>query len=219
MPDNCKHWQALIAEHALAPDQPIDASLDEHLSTCADCTATLAEFRATAEALAHTTGPVGSTVSSASVPAGLEHRIMTRLHDARREQRTRRTRRTVFAVVGTAAAAIALVVTVASVRDPAAPIRGDRVALAASDVRGDATLEPRPWGTQIHLTASGFTGGEQYNLWLERADGSHVPAGTFTGVAVTKITVTLASALPTADAIAIGISRPDGTLIVRTTLS
>lgn len=219
MPDNCKHWQALIAEHALAPDQPTDAALDAHLSTCAACTSTLAEFRATAAALAHTTEPMGTTMSSASVPAGLEHRIMTRLHDARSRQHKRRTRRIVFALVGAAAAAIALVVTLASVRNPEAPVRGDRVALAASDVRGDATLESRPWGTQIHLTASGFTAGQQYNLWLERADGSHVPAGTFTGVAVTKITVTLASALPTADAIAIGISRPDGTLIVRTTLN
>ena len=219
MPDNCKPWQALIAEHALAPDQPIDAALDAHLSTCTACASTLAEFRATVAALAHTTEAMSAQVSTASVPAGLEHRIMTRLHDALREQRTRRTRRTVFAVVGTAAAAIALIVTLASVRDPAAPARGDRVALVAIDVRGDATLEPRPWGTQIHLTASGFTAGQQYNLWLERADGSHVPAGTFTGVTATKITVTLASALPAADAIAIGISRPDGTLIVRTTLS
>ena len=219
MPDNCKHWQALTAEHALAPDHPIDAALDAHLSTCAECASTLAEFRATAAALAHATEPRATTMSSASVPAGLEHRIMTRLYDARREQRTRRTRRTVLALIGAAAAAIALVVTLASIRDPAAPVRGDRVTLAASDVRGDATLEPRAWGTEIHLTASGFTAGQQYNLWLERADGSHVPAGTFTGVTATKLTVTLASALPTADAIAIGISRPDGTLIVRTALS
>lgn len=76
----------------------------------------------------------------------------------------------------------------------------------------------RPWGTQIHLEGEGFAPGQQYNVWLE-ADDTHIPAGTFTGVANKRITVTLASALPQSQAVAIGISQSDGALIVRTPLT
>ena len=209
MPEiNCKHWQGLIAEHALTTPRPIDADLDAHLSTCADCTAVFAEFQATAAALAHATPAPGVSVSA---PAGLDTRIMRQLHQA---QQQRRTRRTVFAVCGTVAAAILLVVAVASIHDSTPPT-GDQIGLVADGIHGNATLETRPWGTQVHLTGTGFKPGQQYNLWLEQPDGTHVSAGTFTGVRNTKITVTLASALPAAEAVAIGIREPGGTLIVR----
>jgi hypothetical protein len=95
---------------------------------------------------------------------------------------------------------------------------GERVALSAAGVEGDATLEARAWGTQIQLAATGFIPGLHYTVWLERADGSHIAAGTFMGVRNRKLNVVLASALSSSEAIAIGISEPDGDLVVRAKL-
>ena len=93
------------------------------------------------------------------------------------------------------------------------------IALSNDIIHATAVLEQRAWGTHIRLEGQGFTPGQQYNVWLEQANGTHIPAGTFTGVAGTRITVTLASALPQAQATAIGVSQPDGTLIFRAPLT
>ncbi len=208
MPENCKHWQGIIAEQALTNPRPIDPDLDAHLFTCADCTTVFAEFEATVAALAQATPIPGVSLSA---PAGLDARIMRQLNQA---QHQRRTRRTVFALCGTVAAAVLLVITVASLGDSTRPTP-DQIALVAGGIDGNATLETRAWGTQIHLTGRGFKAGQQYNLWLEQPDGTHVSAGTFIGVRNTKITVSLASALPAVEAVAIGISEPGGAVIVR----
>ena len=85
-------------------------------------------------------------------------------------------------------------------------------------MQGDATLQGWAWGTQIHLSVTSATPGQRYNVWLERADGSRVGAGTFIGVRNRQITVVLASAVPSSEAVAIGISAPNGDLVVRTPL-
>ena len=216
MPDNCKHWQALLAEWALTDALQPDPELDSHLATCAECNETLDEFRATAKALSHSAGTSNSTsASSMSAPAGLDARILARVLHA---HHVRRLRRAAITIVAASAAAILLVVTISTVggSTPASPT--EQVALVAGDVHADATLQTRAWGTQIQLIATGFTPGQHYNVWLEQADGTHIPAGTFTGVRNTKVTVVLASALPSAEAVALGISEPGGNLVVRAPL-
>ncbi len=217
MPDNCKHWKDLIAEHALTARSPVDHDLDAHVMTCTECTATVAEFRGIAAALSHTAAGSKPTAPRAA-PSGLDERITARLHHARTKRRAARIA-VAFAIGGTVAAAVFLVLTFASIHTttPVTPI--EQVALVAGAVHGDAQLEPRAWGTQIHLAGTGFTPGQQYNLWLEKADGTHIPAGTFNGVRNTRITVTLASSLSAADAVAIGLSTPNGNLIVRVALN
>ena len=86
-------------------------------------------------------------------------------------------------------------------------------------VLATATLEARPWGTQIRLDAEGLAPGQVQNVWLERADGSRVPAGTFTAVEGRQVHVTLAAALGRVQARAVGISGPDGTTVVRAALA
>ena len=217
MPDNCKHWQALIAEHALTTDLPLDHDVDAHVLTCTDCAATVAEFRGIAAALSHTAA--GSKPNAPrAVPSGLDARIAARLHQARRKRRAVRIAVTV-AVGGTVAAAVFLALTFASIRTTTPVIPIEQVALVAGAVHGDAQLETRAWGTQIHLAGTGFTPGQQYNVWLEKADGTHIPAGTFNGVRNTRITVTLASSLSATDAVAIGLSTPNGNLIMRVPLN
>lgn len=211
MPDDCKQWHGHLAEHALRTAPTIDSEFDAHLSTCAECVATLAEFRVTATAMAHTT-PRSIPTSPTPAPPGLDARILEGLRQARY---VRRTRRAVTLIAGVAAASILLVVAVASLRSSTPSSPTDQLALIAGDVNGDATFQARAWGTQINLTGTGFTPGQHYNVWLEQASGTRISAGTFTGVSDTTITVVLASALSQPEAVAIGISHPDGTLVVR----
>ncbi len=213
MPDNCRHWQGLVAEHVLAsagrhgdvvPAMPDD--LAEHLADCAECQATITEFRATAEALAGTTAPpVARIVRPAS--SGLPDRIAARVEVARR----RRDRQRRLTEVAGVAAAVLLIVSVTVVRHhTSSGTSSERVTLDATEMRGDATLQAQPWGTQIHLAVSGFVPGQHYSVWLERSDGSRVGAGSFIGVRSSQISVSLSSALPSSEAVAIGISKSDG---------
>lgn len=217
MPDNCRHWQGLLAEHVLTTDvnHAMSPDLAEHLAGCADCRATADEFRSTAAALTGTTAP---TATPSAVPSSddLSTRITARVDG----ERHRRDRRRHFVAAVTAAAAVVLIaISIAIVRQSDSnPAFSERIALSGADVHGDAQLQARDWGTQIHLAVSGVTPGQRYNVWLERADGSRVGAGTFIGVRNQQIEVVLASALPSAEAIAIGISEPDGDLVVRTPL-
>ena len=118
-----------------------------------------------------------------------------------------------------AAAVLLIVASIVTVHqlEPTQP-SGERVALSANGMQGDATLQGWAWGTQIHLSVTSATPGQRYNVWLERADGSRVGAGTFIGVRNRQITVVLASAVPSSEAVAIGISAPNGDLVVRTPL-
>lgn len=221
MPDNCKHWQELLAEHALttgphrpATDMGMNDDLAAHLAGCVECQAAAAEFGSVAEAL-NCTGAINARSVATAAPAGLTARINTRIDERRRHDR--RARR--YAAVTVAAATILIVVSLLA-RQPSESndTREGRVALNAAEIQATATLQPSAWGTQIYVAGSGFTPGQPYNVWLEQADGTHVAAGTFTGVRNTQITVLLASALPAVEAVAIGISKPDGTLIVRALL-
>jgi hypothetical protein len=216
MPDNCRQWQGLLAEHILASGgrhghaaaMPVD--LAEHLVECADCQSVAAEFRATTEALAGTTAPPVAHVVG-PISRSLSDRIAAGVGLARR----RRDRRRRFAAVAGVAAALVLAVSVVVVQHhDASETVGERVALVATGVRGDATLQNWAWGTQIRLAASGFVPGRHYSVWLERADGTRVGAGSFIGIRNNQIQVSLSSALPSSEAVAIGISESDGGVVV-----
>lgn len=221
MPENCRHWQGLLAEHILGSRRrhdgdasPMPEDLAAHLAECRECQEAAAEFRATAEALAHTTAPPAEHPNPPSV--GLSDRISARLDLARR----RRDRHRRLGAVAAVAAAMLIVVSVAIVRHhDSTQTLGERVALDADGVHGDATLQAQAWGTQIHLAVTGFIPGQHYSVWLERSDGSRVGAGSFIGVRSTQISVSLSSALPSSEAVAIGISKSDsGGVVVRAPL-
>ena len=220
MPDNCEYWHGLIAEQALHPLGPAqEADVSAHLVTCSECRDLAGEFAITAAALAtaHPGAPAPS-IHDAPSPEHLYTQISTRIATERNRQR-RRTWST--GLLATAAAALITVfaINVATTTSSTSRTAAPHIALSNDTIDATAVLEQRAWGTQIRLEGQGFTPGQQYNVWLEQANGTHIPAGTFTGVANTRITVTLASALPQAEAIAIGVSQPDGTLIDRAPLT
>ena len=219
MPDNCEHWHGLIAERALHPLEPAtEGDVTAHLVTCTECRALADEFASTAAALA-TIRPAPTAPALPDAPSA-EH-LYTQISDRIATERNRQRRhRWPIAVIATAAAALITVFAInIATSTPTSRTAAPHIALANDTIDATAVLEQRAWGTQIQLEGQGFIPGQQYNVWLEQANGTHIAAGTFTGVANTRITVTLASALPRVQAIAIGVSQPDGTLIDRAPLT
>jgi anti-sigma-K factor RskA len=221
MPDDCEHWHRVIAERALRElDADTEFGVSTHLASCAESRDLAQEFGATAAALAHARPESRSFVADATdeaytpSPQRLYAEIAARLAAIR----SRRRRRTWAISVGAAAVLIGVFVMVFTTTR-STPEAAPDVVFATDAVNGDVALDARSWGTEIHLRGDGFTPGQQYNVWLERADGSRVGAGTFTGVTHRQVVVTLSSALAEGHAVAIGISQPDGTLVMRKSLT
>ena len=215
MPENCGYWHGVIAERALhGLDTETERGAAEHLNDCAEARALADEFAATAAALTHARR---ERVESASAPAAAPspERLYGLISSRLTASRIRKRRR--LLLIGVAAAVLTGTFAAAVTSSPTQTGSPD-VAIANDIVDGAVTFVSRSWGTEIHLQAAGFTPGQQYNVWMERADGSRVAAGTFTGITGARVRVTLASALARSHAVAIGISQPDGTLIIRTPL-
>lgn len=216
MPENCGYWHGVIAERTLhGLDTETERGAADHLKHCAEARALADEFAAAAAALSHARR---ERVESASAPAAapspdrLYGLISSRLTASRIRKRRR------LLLIGVAAAVLAGTFVAAAVTSSPTRTGSQEVAIANDIVDGTVTFVNRSWGTEIHLQAAGFTPGQQYNVWMERADGTRVAAGTFTGITGARVSVTLASALAESHAVAIGISQPDGTLIIRTSL-
>ncbi len=218
MPENCGYWHGVIAERALhGLDTETERGVSEHLYDCPEARALADEFAATAAALSHAR-PERVESTSAAAPAPSPERLYGQIATRLAASRTRKRRRAW--VMGAAAAAVLVgVLVTAAVTSSPTRTGSQQVAIANDVVDGAITFVNRSWGTEIHLQATGLTPGQQYNVWMERADGSRVAAGTFTGITGARVSVTLASALAQSHAVAIGISQPDGKLIVRAPLT
>ena len=223
MPDNCEHWHGLVAVKVLRTlDSEFATTLTAHLATCADCRALAEEFSVTASALAHARPEnlISTKSMSTTLPAPSPDRIGAQVIARLTRERIRHRRRT-WSVGLAATAAAALIIVLVVYPTTTAPIQTstEQITLDNATIYGNVVLESRPWGTQIYLQAKGFTPGQQYNVWLEKLDGTRIPAGTFKGVADTMINMNFASWLPKSKAVAIGISEPGGALIIRTPLT
>ena len=213
MPDNCEHWHGLIAERSLHPlDPATQAHVAAHLLTCTECRALSDEFATVAAALA--TARPAPAVHDLPSAEHLYTQISTRIA----LERNRHRRRWSTGLIA-AAAALITVLAINTGRSNTTRTTAPPIALANETIDATVVLEQKAWGTQIHLEGQGFTPGQQYNVWLEQANGTHIPAGTFVGVENTRIAVTLASSLHQSQAVAIGVSQPDGTLIIRKPLT
>jgi hypothetical protein len=115
-----------------------------------------------------------------------------------------------------AAAAVAVVIAATVLLQPP-PARD--VPLSSGELTGTAALRAKTWGTEIELDVT-ITDGSLYNVWLERKDGSRVPAGSFRGGRARRgegwrLEVTLGSSLELSETAAIGISTPEGDTLLR----
>ncbi|WP_433251895.1 anti-sigma factor family protein [Streptosporangium sp. CA-135522] len=209
MVSNCRDYQALLGMHALGrlPEDEVTA-LTAHADGCPSCRADLDALREVAGALGH--ADPDRVPRPPAPPPWLRDSVLTAV-DVRRRRRRRLSR-----FGGLAAAVLAGVVTTAVL---ISGTDGSTVAYSSRDVRLSAELDDRPWGTAVNLTVSGLENDRRYLVWLERRDGSRVPAGSFTARGM-GLTMELSAAVPDGDTVALGLSTvPGGPAVLRAPIS
>jgi hypothetical protein len=177
--EECRIWRELIGALVLGQlDADERSATEAHLEGCPEC-------RAEGEALA----PVAAMLSRAdparltpapAPPAYLGDRIARRIAAERRAARRRHA--WLGLGLGAAAAAATAAVLIAVVASgPSSPQPSETVAFRAlpPDASAQATLQPRPWGSSVNVQVRGFRPGTLCTVWLRRANGTKVTAGSF----------------------------------------
>jgi hypothetical protein len=137
-------------------------AFEEHLKDCAACTTEVREFSALPGLLAQLPADDPALTMSDEQLEPPPVLLSSLLHSVRRERRQRRWR--AVAAAGLAAACVAGLGTAVALdlRGPAPPA-GQTSVLAFRPVgnvpvKATATLEPKEWGTEVHITCT-YTGG------------------------------------------------------------
>jgi hypothetical protein len=179
--EGCREWRERLGAFVLG-QLPEDehAATSAHIEGCAACRAEAESLAPLAELL-----PKADPARLGTAPApppDLAERVSARIAREGRGTRRRRRRRVAFAfsaAAATAAAAAVLLVVVPSSSDP--DPGGQTVVFRnlPPGVRIAATLEPRPFGTEIRMQVHGFPSGTLCRVFLRRADGKAMPAGSF----------------------------------------
>jgi Putative zinc-finger len=175
--EGCREWRERIGALLLGqlPEEERFAT-EAHLDGCPAC-------RAEAEALAPVASLLGRADPDRLMPAPappprLGERIVGRIAVERRGERRRRTRlRLGLTAAATAAVAAAAVTLVGS--DQSTPSQTVAFRSLPRGASAEATLAPRPWGSEVSVRVDGFRPGTLCRVWLRRSDGKRVPAGSF----------------------------------------
>jgi hypothetical protein len=178
-PEDCREWRERIGALVLGqlPENERFA-VEAHLEGCPAC-------RAEAEALA----PVVPLLRRADPdrlgpapepPPELGDRIARRIAAERRSKRRRRTRvRFGLATAAAAAAAAALLIVILGGSSPTSQSETVAFRSLPRGAWAEASLAPRPWGSEISVQVGGFRRGTMCQVWLRRDNGERVSAGSF----------------------------------------
>lgn len=205
MTEPCSRTRELLGPYLLGHLGDLErVAFEAHLEGCDAC-------RSERDALA----PVAGLLSAVdpehvgdrpAAPTGLGSRVFERIEEERATRRTRRWR-----LAGVAAAAAVLVAAIPAVILLSSP---DPEVLAFEEapagVAATATVEGRPWGTEIRLRVDGLPADEEYAVWLEDEGGERVAAGTFRAIRGREMDLVLASAMPRSGAVGLGVSDDEG---------
>jgi hypothetical protein len=114
-------------------------------------------------------------------PPHLADRIARQIAAERRVARRRRVGVAIALGAAAAAATAALLLVTVFSGSPAERSTAQTVAFRGlpKDASAHATLEPRPWGSDVSVWVRGFRPGALCTIWLRREDGARIPAGSF----------------------------------------
>jgi Putative zinc-finger len=178
--EGCREWRERIGALVLGqlPEDEQFAT-EAHLDGCPAC-------RAEAQALAPVASLLGRVDPDQLAPAPapprrLGERVLRLIAAERRAKRRRRLRLRLGMAGATAAAAAAAVVVLVTMPGSDEGTPSETVAFRSlpRDAFAEATLEPRPWGSEISVKVYGFRRGTLCQVWLRDSDGERVPAGSF----------------------------------------
>ena len=204
----CREWRESLGGYVL--DQlPADerAAVSAHIEGCAAC-------RAEADSLA----PLVHLLSLAdpaqlheapTPPPALGDQIAAEIGRERGQRKVRRRRRRFKvgfgAAAATATAALLLALVVFSSNDQTGNSQTVQFASLPHGVAIAATLQPRAFGTEIRMDVHGIRSGTLCRVFMRRADGSRIPAGSFRYRYGGKDDAVLSSALDLSAARAVGV--------------
>jgi hypothetical protein len=219
--DDHRRFEEKLGAYALGQlDDNERTELETHLNGCPICQNELEQIVPIA-ALLPKVDPDKLEEPLAFPPAHLAERVYERVGQERRRESRRRP-----AGMGLGIAAAFLVVFLALstfflLEEPGERVTlqpvAARTALPAGfqNLEATATLRAEDYSTQIELDVTGLTPGQTYTVWLERADGTRVPAGGFQAFDQGPITVYLSGALPPEEAVGLGLGTSDGETVLR----
>ena len=177
--EGCREWRESLGAYALG-QLPEDerAGLETHLEGCSECRTELAELESVARVM-----PLADPerfAEPALPPPGLGERIEATIAGERRASGRRRRRlRLGFALGGVAAAAAVLAIFVLGGGSSASPEQRVAFSSLPSGMKIAATLEPRAYGTEVHMYVEGVRSGTLCRVVLRGPHGARLPAGTF----------------------------------------
>ncbi len=180
--ESCREWRESLGAYALGQiGEEERTALEAHLEGCAGCRAEADSLRSIATLLPHA-DPDHFEQPAPSPPADLGARIAATIGAERRSRQRRRRRwRLGIGLSGAAAAAAAavLAIFVLSGGEGAGPEQHLAFRALPPGVKIAATLEPRAFGTEIHMYVSGIRSGTLCRVYMRGPGDAAVSAGTF----------------------------------------
>lgn len=178
---DCREWRDSLGAYVLGqlPEEE-RAGLDAHLEGCSECRAELAELESVARIM-----PLADPESFARPalpPPGLGKRIEETIASERRSSGRRRRRlRLGLALGGATAAAAAAVLAIFILAGGSSTSPEQRVTFSSlpPGMKIAATLEPRAYGTEVHMYVEGVRSGTLCRVVLRGPRGARLSAGTF----------------------------------------
>jgi hypothetical protein len=128
----------------------------------------------------------------------------------------RRRRLVVTGVTAVAVAAVAAAIALVVALRPAPVTETPRTVAfteAPPGVTATAELHDWGWGTQLYLEIDGLEADQRLAVWLERPDGTRVPAGSFLATDG-ELHMMLGAGANSTDAVALGVSDAQGTTLL-----
>jgi hypothetical protein len=178
--ESCREWRESLGAYALGQlGEDERASLEAHLEGCPGCRAEADSLVSVARLLPHADpehfGPAPQP------EADLGKRIAATIGAERRSKGRRRRLRLGLGLSGATAVAAAavLAIFVLSGDEGAGPARHVAFPSLPAGVKIAATLEPRAFGTEIHMYVSGIDSGTLCRVYMRGRGGAAVSAGTF----------------------------------------
>ncbi len=178
--ERCREWRDSLGAYALGHLSPEErAGIEAHLEGCAECRAEADSLALVSSLLPHADperfGPPPQP------PAELGDRIAARIGAERQAGRRRHRLRLGLASSGAvaAAAATALAVFVLAGDSGSGPEQHLAFRSLPPGVKIAATLEPRAFGTEIHMYVKGIRSGTLCRVFMRGPGGASISAGTF----------------------------------------
>ena len=199
-------------------DRPV---IEAHLTTCASCSAELAQLAVLPGLMHRLDAPTVDSVES----QGLGDRLRSAGSDlaARRRDRGRR-RRQLVGAAGLLAASVAVAVLIVGRSPEVGPPAGGTSPVVAtagrpgSPVSARFVLHPRAAGTRVSVSLHGVPSDQRCSLVAVSASGRREVAATWVASYSGSATVEGTTSLPIADIARLQVVRPDGTALASTGL-